>query len=206
MHLLTLILGIGLLSKANTLKCYECALGSSETCTNSRECPLADHQCGAFTLTTFIGGSKLVEDKTKSCALAEECIEGSVNYGITKVVINSTCCNSNLCNDQFALVPSKFIPNGKKCFQCNAQHCNATLNCEGTEDYCISIQANVDGEMIRQKGCASKVMCSPVTQKMSGFTDAKISCCQGDFCNSASSTSAGLALLWTAVVSVVVLS
>ncbi|XP_037309767.2 phospholipase A2 inhibitor and Ly6/PLAUR domain-containing protein-like isoform X1 [Pungitius pungitius] len=206
MHLLTLILGIVLLSKANTLKCYECVAGSSGTCTNSRECPLAGHQCGTLTLTSFAGGFKVQEVSSKSCALAEECIEGSINFGIAKTVINSTCCNTELCNNQFALGPSKFIPNGKKCFQCKGQDCTATLNCEDTEDHCISAKVNTAGELVRMKGCASKLMCFAGIQKMSGLVGVEMSCCQGNFCNSASSTSAGLVLLWTAVVSSVVLS
>ncbi|XP_040022270.2 phospholipase A2 inhibitor and Ly6/PLAUR domain-containing protein-like [Gasterosteus aculeatus] len=206
MHLLTLILGIVLLSKANTLKCYECVAGSSGNCTDSKECPSPGHQCGALTLTSYAGGSNVNEVSSKSCALAEECMEASLNFGISKVVINSKCCHSELCNNQFAPVPSKSTPNGKKCFQCKGQDCTATLNCDGTEDQCISATVNAGGGLISMKGCASKLMCLPGTQRMSGVVGAEISCCQGNYCNSASSTSAGLVLLWTAVVSLVVIS
>ncbi|XP_075965717.1 lymphocyte antigen 6E-like [Anarhichas minor] len=191
MHLLTLICGIVLLSKAHTLRCYEC-VGLSGTCQDKTiECPSSGQQCAALHLTIY-AGSILTEVKTKGCALAQECVNASINNGISKTIITSECCNSALCNVQFAPVPSKSIANGKKCFQCNGKDCTATLNCEGTEDHCISTKVTTGGESITTKGCASKVMCAPESTTMAGTAGTEISCCQGNYCNSASSTSAGL--------------
>ena len=48
------------------------------------------------------GGSKLADLEAKTCALAQECVEGSVNFGAAKTLITSKCCNSELCNIQSA--------------------------------------------------------------------------------------------------------
>lgn len=180
---------------------------TSGACTNTaKDCPLPDHQCSAVRITSYAGGSQVADVVAKGCALAAECIDASVNFGISKTVITSKCCTSELCNTQSASEPSKSIPNGKKCFRCDGQKCTTTLNCEGDEDYCVSSTVNVNGEMIPMKGCASKLICSAQHPQISGATGAEISCCQGNYCNSASSTSAGLLLLLAPLVSWVVLS
>ncbi|XP_045898932.1 urokinase plasminogen activator surface receptor-like [Micropterus dolomieu] len=207
MYLLTLIFGI-VFHKAYTLKCYECVLGNSGTCTDTtKECPLSGQQCGALRVLSYAGGSKLVDLNVKSCALADECIEGSVNFGISRTVITSKCCTSDLCNTQPPAEPSKSNPNGKKCFSCDGQKCTATLNCEGNEDHCISAAVNTGGVQTTVKGCASKQICSNTANpQISGAIGPEISCCQGDFCNSASSTSAGLLLLVAPLFSLVMFS
>ncbi|KAI3360908.1 hypothetical protein L3Q82_013120 [Scortum barcoo] len=153
------------------------------------------------------GGAKLAEIDMKSCALAAECVEGSVNFGISKTILTSKCCNSELCNSQPAPAPSKSSPNGRKCFQCDGQTCTGTLNCEGDEDHCISSTVNTGNQKITMKGCASKLLCSTgANNQISAAIGAEFSCCQGDYCNSASSTSAGLLLLVAPLLSVVLFS
>ncbi|XP_049440626.1 urokinase plasminogen activator surface receptor-like [Epinephelus fuscoguttatus] len=205
MHLLTLILGIVLLPKAYSLKCYECISGASGTCTDTiKECP---SQCVAVRVISYAGGSKLADINSKGCAVAEECVEASANFGSAKTVITSKCCTSALCNAQPAPEPTKSNPNGKKCFTCDGQSCTATLNCDGNEDYCISTKVNIGNEKVAVKGCASKLVCSNTTSAlMSNIIGEEVRCCQGNFCNSASSTSAGLLLLLTPLVSLVVFS
>ncbi|XP_050931829.1 urokinase plasminogen activator surface receptor isoform X6 [Lates calcarifer] len=189
---LLLIFGITLLPQAYTLKCYECILGASGSCTSKeKECPSQDYQCGALKVTSYTGESKLSAD-SKGCALPNECVEGSLNFGVARTVFTSKCCSSDLCNTQPAPDPSKSSPNGKKCFTCDGQKCTATLNCAGNEDSCISATVSVGGEKTTVKGCASKTVCANIqTAQMMEAIGAEMSCCQGDYCNSANSTSAG---------------
>ncbi|XP_034731350.1 urokinase plasminogen activator surface receptor-like [Etheostoma cragini] len=157
-------------------------------------------------VTSYAGDMKVLDVNSKSCVLAEECIEASANFGIGKTSITSRCCTSNLCNSQPAPEPSKSNPNGKKCFYCDGQKCTNTLSCEGNQDYCISTTVNAGSQKVTMKGCASKIMCSTQTTQAAGALGSDISCCQGNLCNSASSTSVGLLLLVAPLVSLVTLS
>uniref|UniRef100_UPI0037E7E1BC urokinase plasminogen activator surface receptor-like n=1 Tax=Semicossyphus pulcher TaxID=241346 RepID=UPI0037E7E1BC len=206
MHLLTLICGIVLLEKAYTLKCYECVPGSAGDCTDKEtQCPRGQ-RCGALRILTYAGDIKAADVNMKSCLLANQCIEGSINFGLSKTVITSRCCNSELCNSQPAPAgPSKSSPNGKKCYSCNGQKCTTILNCEGNEDHCISSKVTIGRETVTVKGCASKLICSNEAQ-IPGSVGAEISCCQGDLCNSASSTGAGFLLLVAPLLASVVFS
>ncbi|XP_041799196.1 urokinase plasminogen activator surface receptor-like [Chelmon rostratus] len=207
MHLLALVFGIVLLPAAYPLKCYECIPGSLGTCTDTqRECP-SSYQCAALKVTSYAGASELLSMDMKSCALPVECVDGSINFGISRTVLTSKCCNSELCNTQPAPAPSKSNPNGKKCYFCNGQECTATLNCLGSEDHCISTTVSSGGAQTVLKGCASKLLCSATQNaQIQALIGQEISCCQGDFCNSASSISAGLLLLVAPLVSLFTLS
>ncbi|XP_026227543.1 urokinase plasminogen activator surface receptor-like [Anabas testudineus] len=207
MHLLTLVLGIVLLPQAYTLRCYECAMGISGSCNSTeKDCP-SQTQCGAVRLVSYAGGTKQLDISGKTCALPEECVSGSVNFGVAKTVVTSECCSSNLCNTQPAPEPPASSPNGKQCFTCDGQTCTATLNCEGNEDYCISAKVTGGAEKVVVKGCASKQMCSnSQSAQMTQVIGTEMSCCQGNFCNSAQSTSAGLLLLVAPLIYFVVFS
>nr|XP_020444520.1 urokinase plasminogen activator surface receptor-like [Monopterus albus] len=92
--------------------------------------------------------------------------------------------------------PGTSSANGKKCFACDGQNCNTLLNCQDNEDHCIKTTVAVGGEKVTMKGCASTSICSnPQISQVSGVIGAEVSCCQGDYCNSASSTRAGLLLV-----------
>ncbi|XP_041797497.1 urokinase plasminogen activator surface receptor-like [Chelmon rostratus] len=208
MHLLALVFGIVLLPAAYPLKCYECLPGSSGTCTDTeKECPSSSYQCGALRIASYAGGSELANVHMKTCVMADQCVEGSVNLGISRTVLTNKCCASELCNAQHAPAPSKSNPNGKKCYFCNGQECTATLNCQGSEDHCISTTVSSGGAQTVLKGCASKLLCSATQNaQLQALIGQEISCCQGDYCNSASSTSAGLLLLVAPLVSLFTLS
>ncbi|XP_028281081.1 urokinase plasminogen activator surface receptor-like [Parambassis ranga] len=194
MHFLTLVAGIVLLSKAETLKCYVCAPGLFESCSNkTMQCASERQQCAAQRIIIYEGVMRFDNLYSKTCLLAEDCVESSVNYGTIRTAVTTRCCSSDLCNTQHAPDDSKPTPNGKKCFRCLGEQCATTLNCQGGEDHCIS---TTGGKVV--KGCASKKVCTS-KQFAQVAAGAEISCCQGDFCNSASSSSAGVLLLLMSV-------
>uniref|UniRef100_A0A3Q4BL76 UPAR/Ly6 domain-containing protein n=1 Tax=Mola mola TaxID=94237 RepID=A0A3Q4BL76_MOLML len=189
MHLLTFIFGIVLLPKGKFLFCY---------------LHFFSHCFKSFDLSP--GSSENATVNMKSCVLADECVEGSVNFGISRIVFMSKCCSSDLCNNQALPDPGKSIPNGRKCYQCNEETCAETLHCLGNEEHCVSATVTVVKKIV-WKGCASKQICSNIhAARLSGTIAKAFSCCQGDYCNSASSTGAGLLLLVAPLVSLVAFS
>uniref|UniRef100_I3KEG5 UPAR/Ly6 domain-containing protein n=1 Tax=Oreochromis niloticus TaxID=8128 RepID=I3KEG5_ORENI len=208
MQVLVLILGIVLLPKACPLKCYNCIPGPSGGCIETKiDCPSSYTQCGSARMNSKMGG---LEYKRiwRTCFPPDQCFNGSVNLGFSQAVINIMCCTSDLCNSQDVPDWSISSPNGKKCFQCDEKDCTKTLTCNGTEDYCISAAVNAGGgATTKVKGCASKMICSkPQTAQLSAVIGGEISCCQGDLCNSASSTTAHLLLFVTPLISLVFFS
>uniref|UniRef100_A0A3Q2G9W1 UPAR/Ly6 domain-containing protein n=1 Tax=Cyprinodon variegatus TaxID=28743 RepID=A0A3Q2G9W1_CYPVA len=169
---------------SDTLDCYQCIPDSSGTCTEVTA--TCDTQ----------SSSKLSEEKAKECGVSEGCVNRSLNLGIDRTVLETTCCSTNLCNKNYPAVSSNPHPNGKKCYFCDEQSCNNTLNCGDDENYCVKATVSDGGQTITLKGCASKSMCLDQSHSLvKGLTkssEMKISCCQGDFCNSASSASPAL--------------
>ncbi|XP_061920221.1 urokinase plasminogen activator surface receptor-like isoform X1 [Entelurus aequoreus] len=205
-HLL-LFFGMLLLPKVDTLRCYECAAGSSGSCIDAtKECPwLADH-CGALRLIVFHDNAVIAHIKGKSCTSAGHCANVSVNFGESRTLLTNKCCTTDLCNTLPAPDVSKSRSNGKKCFSCNGLHCDTSLDCLGNEHYCISATLDVNGQRRTMKGCASKQMCSN-NQHVSALIGAKVTCCDGDYCNSAGhAPRAGLLILLTPLLSLAMLS
>ncbi|KAM7420534.1 hypothetical protein PAMA_014988 [Pampus argenteus] len=188
MHLLLLIFVSVLLREANALKCYDCDMQPAGTnCVKEIECPM---QC-ISTTSYSVANQEKTETTARSCGPPQMCTDVLMNFGIVRSVVASKCCTTDLCNKEPAFDPTKSKPNGKKCHFCNLQTCTGVLNCEGNEDHCISgVEPSTNMTM---KGCGSKMACS-----MGHFK-----CCQGDLCNSASSTSTGLLLLMAPLVSMV---
>ncbi|XP_028453892.1 urokinase plasminogen activator surface receptor-like [Perca flavescens] len=189
MYLLALMFGILLLPEASTLRCYECTPDDSGTCTPTpKECP---GQCAAKRDVTYSGGSR-VEIISQKCLKAEECVDHSINYGLSQTKVTTKCCNtSDLCNTQ--TVPElQSKPNGRLCYYCDDHSCTNTLMCEGIEQYCVSLTETRGGQQVTKKGCASNYICTAKDK----FANITTSCCQGNLCNGAiSSRIAGLVLL-----------
>ncbi|XP_029361015.1 phospholipase A2 inhibitor and Ly6/PLAUR domain-containing protein-like isoform X2 [Echeneis naucrates] len=200
MHLL-LIFGITLLPQAFTLSCYQCEVGT--TCTDQLiNCPALSNQCVVHKVTTYAGGSKMTDIEVKSCGVVEQCVNGSINFGISRVTLASKCCNSDGCNKKFTPAASNGNPNGLKCFTCNGENCDATLQCIGSEDHCVSTE--VGSVKTALKGCASRQVCE--AKDVDELQDAlgnTLDCCQGNLCNGARSRSAGLLLLLASLSSLI---
>uniref|UniRef100_A0A8C7YXH5 UPAR/Ly6 domain-containing protein n=1 Tax=Oryzias sinensis TaxID=183150 RepID=A0A8C7YXH5_9TELE len=210
MHLFALTLGIWLLPKGDTLTCWECTQGISQNCTQ-RECPSQNHQCGASRVITYIGGSKLLDNNKLGCVLPEDCGEGSINFGLSKIWAKTQCCNYKLCNNQWVPDPIKTITNGRQCFGSLGLTCSNVLACEGNEDHCITTTVDVGGTTTTVQGCASKLMCSASNIVPSQLLGTNSSCCKGNLCNSpvtatAVTASAGLQLVVVALVSLTLFS
>ncbi|XP_017295165.1 ly6/PLAUR domain-containing protein 8-like [Kryptolebias marmoratus] len=196
MFFFTLVLGIWLLPKANSLTCNKCTYEDSGNCINTTtNCSNETYQCGETRLATYLGGFKHSDVKTTGCISAQECFDASINVGIGKVVYKSQCCNGELCNTRH--VPDFNISlNGKKCFSCYEGDCSRKLSCKGDEDHCITTTLNQGEQRLTMKGCASNSTCQDnIPALLKQYVEFNISCCQGDFCNDASSTRADLLLL-----------
>uniref|UniRef100_A0A3B5RB41 Snake toxin/toxin-like domain-containing protein n=1 Tax=Xiphophorus maculatus TaxID=8083 RepID=A0A3B5RB41_XIPMA len=118
---------------------------------------------------------------------SELCINYSVSYGAYRVVQNSKCCSEDLCNAQINYTKLVSTPNRKKCYSCDEENCMKTLKCVGDENYCIDVKVGVT---MMSKGCASKLVCSGhyfsvLNPSASRPPGAKVSCCRGNYCNSA---------------------
>uniref|UniRef100_A0A672HWQ3 UPAR/Ly6 domain-containing protein n=1 Tax=Salarias fasciatus TaxID=181472 RepID=A0A672HWQ3_SALFA len=212
MYQLLLILGVVLLPEVDALQCYQCSSDDDDSCLTT-ECNSGSH-CAAVRMTSYRGFFFFFLivifflSKKKKNSEQFLCLQGSFNYGYGRIVYNYKCCSTNLCNDQPASEAS-LSPNSKKCFTCDAmgQNCDATLNCLGDEDRCFSTTViNVDGMTVREMGCASHEICETFFTPGQGGPGVDYECCQGDFCNSASSTSAGLLLSVVPLISLILFS
>ncbi|XP_035615964.2 urokinase plasminogen activator surface receptor-like [Oncorhynchus keta] len=202
MYLIVPILVSLILPKAYSLKCFECTPGESGACTDKEtDCPT---QCGNTRITSYMGGTTLSDVNLKSCSVPAQCLTASVNFGMMRTMIASTCCNTDLCNSKSIPESTKTTPNGKKCFTCTGTDCTSALSCEGDEDRCISTIVNMGGEKMTMKGCASKSICvGDMSGALGPTMGIDMKCCEGNLCNNAQSIGLSLLLLVTSMVSVV---
>ncbi|XP_057689725.1 urokinase plasminogen activator surface receptor-like [Corythoichthys intestinalis] len=201
-HLLLklLFLRILLLPKACTLKCYECALGPAASCSSAtKQCSALENQCSAQRFIIYSGDSVTISDFIgKSCSFNFPCGESSANLGLARIVLHNKCCATNLCNNVNAPDYSESRPNGRKCYYCNGAQCTATVECKGSENYCITTKVVVDGQMKTTKGCVSAPFCIKNGQLegvIRNYIGSKINCCEGNLCNSGSRPRVGLLLV-----------
>ncbi|XP_023188147.1 phospholipase A2 inhibitor and Ly6/PLAUR domain-containing protein-like [Xiphophorus maculatus] len=192
MFLFTLVLMVLFLPEADNLKC-KCEPGQYGTCAKEiTECPSKYDCCSVTSQLYYLGGAKS-ERNSKDCFMFDLCLNYSISYGAYRIVQNSKCCSEDLCNAQINYTKLVSTPNRKKCFNCDEENCMKTLKCAGDENYCIDVTGYTQGERFMMKGCASELVCSDhFSLVVSQFTTrppvAKVSCCRGNYCNSASST------------------
>ncbi|KAL6483679.1 hypothetical protein MHYP_G00085510 [Metynnis hypsauchen] len=181
----TLILMCVLSSKGSplalTLKCYRCIPGLSGICTDTQmDC---SDQCAS--MTTVMNADGLQHERMwKICAIAGQCLSGSLNLGVVNLTINSQCCSTDLCNSQKVPALPQQPANGMKCYTCTENGCSETMSCKGDEDRCISTTVTAGGVQTPMKGCASRSLCimGASTTQAAGIT-VDVICCEGDLCN-----------------------
>uniref|UniRef100_A0A673GR09 Neuromast-expressed gpi-anchored lymphocyte antigen 6 n=1 Tax=Sinocyclocheilus rhinocerous TaxID=307959 RepID=A0A673GR09_9TELE len=109
-----------------------------------------------------VGNNTLADMTMKNCSETHQCVTASANFGITKIVINNQCCNTNL-------------------IFCNFNY----------EDHCIKVTGKIrqksDGQMMTMKGCVTRSFCMGDLSTKIGQSSiaAEQSCCKGHLCNSA---------------------
>uniref|UniRef100_A0A3P9IBC2 UPAR/Ly6 domain-containing protein n=1 Tax=Oryzias latipes TaxID=8090 RepID=A0A3P9IBC2_ORYLA len=150
--------------------------------------------CGAYRITAYIGGRKLLDyDMSGCCVLPEESVEASVNLGLFKTSFHAQCCNNSHCN--------LTTPNGRQCYSSDGLTCGKTLACEGNEEYCGTATVDLGRITTTFKGCVSEELCPGSNSFLSQLSGPDVSCCKGDLCNSAVTASAGLQLVVVVLVS-----
>ncbi|XP_036418612.1 ly6/PLAUR domain-containing protein 3-like [Colossoma macropomum] len=195
----TLALISVLLPKALTLECYRCIPDVSGTCTDIQT--VCADRCGSATALVSAAGIEQ-EVSAKDCAVAAECVNGSLNLGLMKMTVHMQCCTTDLCNTQVpAALPFGSL-NGKKCYTCVNNDCTGTVSCEGDEDQCVSATATVSGVEVKVKGCASRSLCTADASSMqtAGVTGS-VSCCEGNLCNSAEGVKLSLLIMLAHLIS-----
>ncbi|KAF4078444.1 hypothetical protein AMELA_G00199420 [Ameiurus melas] len=176
----TLLLICMLFCKAQSLTCHQCIYPLSGTCTDTQTC--AD-QCLTSTTSVYMGGAKVSDVNVKTCGTAEMCVSGSMNLGTMKVINNAKCCKTDLCNTETLPAPLEQAPNGRSCYSCDANGCSVKVNCEGSEDRCISASGT---NTISVKGCVSNSFCAAsASTSTSGIGITSMQCCEGNLCNGA---------------------
>ncbi|XP_065099895.1 urokinase plasminogen activator surface receptor-like [Paramisgurnus dabryanus] len=182
-----------LFTGGHSLKCYECS-GPIGSCESKEKTCQDTETCSSATTLEFTGGTE-VKNQIKGCTVMEKCINGSVNNGVIRKIISTQCCNTDLCNNKDAPVPSN-SPNGKQCYYCDEKSCFNKLNCLGDEDYCFTGKATNGTVSQTVKGCASKSACDDISQQVKEHLTS-LSCCQMNLCNGAKSVTQNLIfLLW----------
>ncbi|KAJ0066139.1 hypothetical protein NL108_001371 [Boleophthalmus pectinirostris] len=202
MYLFFLISGIVFIPQAYTLICNECSTFGSTCESTGSQCSEAT-RCATLRMLTYSGNTEEFDHMLGSCSKAEHCYEGSFNTGVKRNFFTTKCCDTDKCNREQPPLPNiKSNPNGKKCYRCDGVgECTGTVNCDGDQTYCATGQDG--GETV--KGCATKSMCfNPPPLLPAKLKTLK--CCEGNYCNGSSGTTASLLLLTTMLLSLLLLS
>ncbi|XP_056587588.1 urokinase plasminogen activator surface receptor-like [Triplophysa dalaica] len=179
-------------AEGHVLKCYNCTDLLGPCVKEEMMCSTQEALCSSQTTVQSIGNASQ-STKIKSCTEPKMCVNGSVNFGITRTATTMQCCFTDLCNSRDVSDSSSNTLNGKQCYYCNKKSCVNKVNCAGSEDHCIKAKVNSESMSMTVKGCASKSMCDVPSQISQVYSD--ISCCEGNLCNSAKSITQNLLIL-----------
>ncbi|KAI1886293.1 hypothetical protein AGOR_G00212510 [Albula goreensis] len=179
--LVALGLACALFSRAFSLQCCT----APEPC-NPQTCLESQDMCASLAVGISTGGSSS-DLQLRSCLESDLCLDGSFNNGMARVTVSAECCDSDSCNTEPATPLADNSPNGRQCFTCEGDLCNKTLDCQGPEDRCFSASLSGNNQTQMEKGCVSKSICdnaeNPVLESLP--ISLNLTCCKGNFCNSA---------------------
>ncbi|XP_055012788.1 urokinase plasminogen activator surface receptor-like [Boleophthalmus pectinirostris] len=190
--LLTLVVLFVCVHSAAGLQCRSCG-GSSCSSQTSQICSSGQSQCVSRTYAGSYdyGDYSYTYNYTyKGCASASDCTAAgsefvSYNYGPNTYAVNTTCCDTDNCNNQNQ--PIVAPPVGSlQCYSCDpySYECTANVTCN-TQEVCG--QAVVDQykpipSILRL--CVSENLCNNITlsRRYFGFSTS-VSCCNTSHCN-----------------------
>ncbi|XP_062372782.1 urokinase plasminogen activator surface receptor-like [Sardina pilchardus] len=175
---IVLILTSALIAQVYSLMCNNCFSDATGTCHDVQgPCP---DQCASVRIATYQDYRRKDVMTLKTCTPSDMCVTGSLNFGTSRVKAESTCCGTDLCNDEAPPESLTDISNGMRCYTCRNGDCTSIIRCLGDEDFCVT---STSAEGI-QKGCASRSICRPRGSNhfLSSVADG-LACCEGNLCN-----------------------
>ncbi|XP_055021070.1 uncharacterized protein LOC129412095 isoform X2 [Boleophthalmus pectinirostris] len=189
--LLTLVALFICVHSAAGLQCWSCK-GSSCSSQTSQICSSGQSQCVSRTYAGSYdyGDYSYTYNYTyKGCASASDCTAAgsefvSYNYGPNTYAVNTTCCDTDNCNNQNQ--PIVAPPVGSlQCYSCDpsSYECTANVTCN-TQEVCGQAVVDQYNPSRPFYGCVSENLCNNtnLSRQYFGFSTS-VSCCNNSHCN-----------------------
>ncbi|XP_038670913.1 urokinase plasminogen activator surface receptor-like [Scyliorhinus canicula] len=191
--LLGAVLLIALVTGGSSLICHKCnSLTGSCALNTTTECRKTSHPtCRSISVNEVFGptSTNFLLSGCGSCfGLA------TFNSGFYSSYVHTSCCSSNLCNDDVKPEIDNSTLNGLECHGCftvteaGCKNLMTTIKCRGQQDRCIhtsGIRRWKDPSTYVMKGCVSDVMCrNPAYLGLFGLhPNNALYCCKDNMCN-----------------------
>ncbi|KAM4015905.1 urokinase plasminogen activator surface receptor-like [Anomaloglossus baeobatrachus] len=190
---LSVLLLCASISPVVSLICNTCS-GLPYDCQESTQiCTVTQTNCMSQSFTVVSENGSVTEWTYKGCTQGLVCNETIyTDLGYRRTYISSTCCTTDLCNDNtyYARVPLSTL----FCESCEGNNvsCAASnvtsLQCAGVQDRCMTVQTvyvNVSSSNVVYKGCGTGNLCGRQLYYNTGgprvYTE--VSCCGNKYCN-----------------------
>ncbi|XP_072325085.1 urokinase plasminogen activator surface receptor-like [Scyliorhinus torazame] len=165
--LLGAVLLIALVTGGYSLICHKCnSLTGSCALNTTTECNRTiHHTCRSISVNDVVGPTRtnfLLSGCGRCFGLA------TFNSGIFSSYVHTTCCSSDLCNDDVEPEIDNSTLNGLECHGCFAiteagcSNFMTTIKCRGQQDRCVHTSGILrwrDTTTYVMKGCVSNVIC-----------------------------------------------
>ncbi|KAG7469195.1 hypothetical protein MATL_G00126400 [Megalops atlanticus] len=134
----------------------------------------------------------LYREKRVTKKVARACVDAgfcnanlSFNFKYASWKIRTTCDGI-----QAPTVSGEAEPNGLRCVGCIAvpSECTKAVECRGEERMCITVTEKVAGNIMVNKGCATRSACKQgvnISDLLGPVLTGSVSCCEGNLCNGA---------------------